>query len=359
MTLNKNNKKKILYVVESLGGGVFTYIVNLSNALSDKYDIYIAYGVRKQTPKDFKNYFHPNIHLIRVKNFTRAISPKKDLKAFFELKRIESRIHPDIIHLNSSKAGVLGRWAFNGKKTPIFYTPHRYSFLMKDYSYIKRVIFKVIEKMSALRPSYTICVSKGEYEQAKAITKNVTYVNTGVDIKELNKLVTLKNINFNKTKPVVYTLGRITYPKNPKLFNELALRFPDLSFVWIGDGELRKELTADNIKISGWKSHDEALMEANKYDIFVLPSIWEGLPLSLLESMYMKKLCIVSDFVGNLGVIQNRYNGFVCDNLAEYAKAIKLYKDSKKLINNAHQDVIDKFSVYIMAKKYVKAYGLD
>ena len=38
-------RKKILYVVEAMGGGVFTYIVDLANALVDTYDMYIAYAI--------------------------------------------------------------------------------------------------------------------------------------------------------------------------------------------------------------------------------------------------------------------------------------------------------------------------
>ena len=49
-------KKKILYIVEAMGGGVFTYIVDLANELVNKYDMYIAYAVRKQTPKNYKDY---------------------------------------------------------------------------------------------------------------------------------------------------------------------------------------------------------------------------------------------------------------------------------------------------------------
>ena len=51
-------KKKILYIVEAMGGGVFTYIVDLANELVNKYDMYIAYAVRKQTPKNYKDYAH-------------------------------------------------------------------------------------------------------------------------------------------------------------------------------------------------------------------------------------------------------------------------------------------------------------
>ena len=61
-------RKKILFIVEAMGGGVFTYIVDLANELVNSYDMYIAYAVRKQTPKDFKEYFDKRIHLIKVEN---------------------------------------------------------------------------------------------------------------------------------------------------------------------------------------------------------------------------------------------------------------------------------------------------
>ena len=121
-------RKKILYVVEAMGGGVFTYIVDLANALVDTYDMYIAYAVRKQTPKNYRDYFDKRIKLVEVKNFCREIKPTKELAAVKEIKKIADEIKPDIIHLHSSKAGVIGRIAFNGVDVPLFYTPHGYSF---------------------------------------------------------------------------------------------------------------------------------------------------------------------------------------------------------------------------------------
>ena len=47
-------------------------------------------------------------------------------------------------------------------------------------------------------------------------------------------------------------------------------------------------------------------------DVFLLTSLWEGLPVSLLEAMYMKKPCVVSDVIGNHDVIENGRNGFIC-----------------------------------------------
>lgn len=143
-------KKKILYIVEAMGGGVFTYIVDLANELVNKYDMYIAYAVRKQTPKNYKDYFDKRIHLIEVKNFGRAINPTKDIAAFFEVKKIAAEVKPDVIHLHSSKAGAIGRVAFDGK-IPMFYTPHGYSFLMENCNPTKRRVFKLIESVCAKR----------------------------------------------------------------------------------------------------------------------------------------------------------------------------------------------------------------
>lgn len=152
-------KKKILYIVEAMGGGVFTYIVELANELVNKYDMYIAYAVRKQTPKNYKDYFDKRIHLIEVKNFGRAIDPVKDIAALFEVKKIAAKIKPDVIHLHSSKAGAIGRVAFNGK-IPMFYTPHGYSFLMENYKPMKRRMFKLIESVCAKRNCPAMPVQK-------------------------------------------------------------------------------------------------------------------------------------------------------------------------------------------------------
>ena len=75
-------KKKVLFFVEAIGGGVFTYVTNLANGLSNDFDVYVAYATRPQTPKDYKKYFNKNIHLIKVKNFKREIS-FSDIRAFF------------------------------------------------------------------------------------------------------------------------------------------------------------------------------------------------------------------------------------------------------------------------------------
>lgn len=297
---NPFDKKKMLHIVEAMGGGIFTYTVDLANQLCDDYDVSIAYAVRPQTPEDYREYFDKRIKLVEVKNFTRSVNPLKDTEAFFEIRRIAKEIKPDIIHLHSSKAGALGRWAFNGKKVSIFYTPHGYSFLMQNCSIAKRTIYKVIESLSGIRCCTTIACSKGEYGESRKLTKNATYINNGINVREMQKLVEWCSKTNAHQQPTIFTLGRICYQKNPELFNTIAEKVPDVKFLWIGDGELREKLNSPNIEITGWVDREKALQYSMQADIFILPSLWEGMPISLLEAMYLKKLCLVKDVIAML-----------------------------------------------------------
>lgn len=352
-------KKKILYFVEAFGGGIFTYLCNLSNQLCEDFDIYIAYGIRNQTPKNFEKYFDKSVHLIHVKNYQREVSFSKDLAAYKEMQDIIKKVQPDLVHLNSSKAGILGRLLLKNSKIPVFYTPHGYSFLMTDISNKKRFFYKTLEKIFAFKNIKTIACSKSEYEITKKLTSNSTYVDNGIDLKEFND-INLKFIEPKLSKKIVVaTLGRISIQKNPHLFNQIAELFPDLEFLWIGDGKLKSELTASNITITGWVNSKEALKYLNKSNIFLLPSLWEGLPMALLEAMYLKKICIVSNVVGSKDTIIDGKNGYICNNLDQFVKKIKLAlnkADTKDIVDNAHNEILRHYSAQVMAKEYEKIY---
>ena len=347
-------KKKVLFFVEAMGGGVFTYITDLANGLSESFDVYIAYTTRKQTPTNYKEYFNKNIHLIRVNNFTRQISIC-DIKAFFEIKRICKEVKPDIIHLHSAKAGVLGRWAFNGKNIPVFYTPHGYSFLMKNETSMKRRLYKLIEKISARKNAITIACSYGEFKETQKLTSNAVYINNGIDTEKIDKICA----PFLPKENVVFTLGRISDQKNPTIFNEIAKHFPNTKFVWIGDGKLKSKLTSPNIEVTGWLNAESALKKAANYKIFLLTSEWEGLPMALLEAMYMKKICVVSNVIGNNNVIKNNINGYLCEGLDDYIQAIdNILKENipEYITENAFDDVKNNYTSKIMENKYKNIY---
>ncbi len=345
--------KKILFVVEAMGGGVFTYIVDLANELCKSYEMHVAYATRPQTPENYKEYFDNRIRLVEVKNFTRSINPLKDLKAISEVRRIAKEIQPDIIHLHSSKAGVVGRIAFNGKDVPLFYTPHGYSFLMENYRPMKRRMFHLIERLCAKRNCTTISCSYGEHQESLKLTNKAEYVNNGINTVDLDGM--LKRVEKTEHPFTVFTLGRICYQKNPRLFNAIAESMPEVRFIWIGDGELRDELISHNIEITGWVERETALSISVNADVFLLTSLWEGMPISLLESMYMGKLCVVSDVIGNKDVIEPGRNGFVCRTVDEFKQAIE-EKESTPLIEAAYEDIKAIYNTSVMAEKYAEIY---
>ncbi|MDR1556377.1 MAG: glycosyltransferase, partial [Tannerellaceae bacterium] len=258
----------------------------------------------------------------------------------------------------SSKAGFLGRWAYNCSKYKVFYTPHGFSFLIQDISKLKRIFYRLIEYFSAQRKAVTIACGKGEYEEAKKLSGRCSYVSNGININKLNPF--LKEKTSINAIPVVCTSGRISGQKNPELFNEIARLLPHVKFLWIGEGEMRTELTAPNITITGWVSQETAIELTAKADFFLLPSRWEGFPISLLEAMYLKKICLVSDVIGNKDVIRNGQNGFICHNTDEYVYRInQIVNDKlnwKSATEQAHNDVVSLYNTDIMAAEYEKNY---
>ena len=161
--------KRILHITECLGSGVLNYIKNVTTWQINDYEVYVAYAVRPETPENFKDQFESKVHFIYVEGFTREIEPHNDLRAFFNIRQIVRRIKPDLIHLHSTKAGVIGRWAINCNQYKVLYSPHAYSFLMMDCSNVKRKIYKTIEKFSDRKNCLTITDIDGELEASKSV----------------------------------------------------------------------------------------------------------------------------------------------------------------------------------------------
>lgn len=347
-------KKKILHIVEGFGGGVFTFLVDLINSTSNKYDIILACAIRPQTPKNYREYFNKNVKIIELQNAGREIDTFKDIKLLFEMKKIILNNKPDIIHLHSSKAGFLGRLICNDKKVKILYNPHGFAFLKQDESKFKRTLYKMLEYLAAKKSGCIIGVSKGEYQEALKLSKKSFLVNNGIDIDKLPKI--REKLFVNK----ICIIGRICEQKNPKLFNEIAKNFPEHQFDWIGDGELRGVLSSKNINILGWKEKNEALSILRESDIFILTSLWEGLPIALLEAMYYKKICIVSNCIGNRDVIIDNYNGFIANNLDEFIDKVKKVLNNEVDINrikeNAYKDIVNIYNFENVVNEYIKLY---
>lgn len=118
-------------------------------------------------------------------------------------------------------------------------------------------------------------------------------------------------------------------------------------------------LDAPNIQVTGWTDRKEALRLASQANCFLLVSLWEGLPISLLEAMYMKKPCIVSDVIGNHDVIHNGQNGFVCRTLDDYVTALQNVQKPEiiaPICEQAYQNILNEYNVETMAQHYEAIY---
>ena len=351
--------KKILLVCEAFGGGVFAYVSQLCNDMCNHFDIYLAYALRPQTPKNFTEILDKRIHLIEVKNFGGSIfNIKKDIQVIKELQNIAHSITPDLIHLHSSVAGGIGRIAFVNYPKPVIYTPHGYAHILMGKGGFKLKVYKWMEYILGKTNCITLTCCESEDKIAKTLTKRTAYIETGVNLEELSnqldKIQPLKNNKFT-----VYTLGRTCVQKQPELFNEIAKLVPEAQFIWIGGGELDHLLTAPNLVLTGWKPRHEALAMGKGADVFILCSLGEAIAMSLIENMYMGKLILVSNVMGNKSVIQNGKNGFVCNTAQEYADKIKaaMKKFPQEICNQAVKDVHTIYNTHVMTDKYIKFYN--
>ncbi|WP_315119230.1 glycosyltransferase [uncultured Clostridium sp.] len=331
--------KKIVHVVEAFGGGIYSFLTELCNELSKEYEVVVVYSERKETPKYFKKDFNDNIKFIKV-DMCRGLNPYKNIKSLFQLKSILKKEKPDLIHLHSSKAGFLGRivsyWnGFNMNK--VFYNPHGFSFLQQNENKFKRNIYLNLEQLASKFGGCIVGCSKGEYKEALKISKRCVNINNAIDTEKIDQMLVDNNLNRDvyksNIKITIGTVGRMCYQKNPLLFNEVAKKFPQCNFIWIGDGELKGELTSENIKITGWMDRKEVIREVLNFDIFIMTSLWEGLPIALLEAMYLKKPIVANNVIGNNNVVFNDYNGFLCNNLNDFVNSIDKLINDTNLIN--------------------------
>lgn len=349
--------KKILMICEAFGGGVITYVSQLCNDMVDDFDVYLAYSLRSQTPKNYKELLDSRIHLIQVNawNGKPITNVGNDIKVIKELREIERNIQPDIIHLHSSIAGGIGRLAFKGKDNTILYTPHGYAHILMG-SCKKSKLYKLMEQILGKRKCITLTCCESENEVAKTLCKRTAYIETGVNLKDFGEVLDGIVVE-KKNKFTVFTLGRVCIQKQPALFNRIAQLVPEARFVWIGNGELEYELT--DCEVTGWKPRKEALAMAKEADAFILCSLGEAIAMSLIENMFIKKLVLVSNTMGNKSVIHDGVNGYVCETAEQYAEKIKaaMRVFPSELPERAYQDVLEIYNTEVMKKKYVEFYN--
>ena len=256
------------------------------------------------------------IHTLKPFDFTKWTA----VKSLIREKNI------DLIHAHGTRASSNVLWAAKSLGLPVIYTVHGWSF-HPDQKPLVRKIRILGEKYITSRTSLNISVSASNQQTGKNFIPGFdsVVVNNGIDQQKFNPSRQFKNIRqelgIDDKVLLVLFIARFTSHKQPlKLIEAFAhaLGFnPEMHLLMVGDGDQKEEARTmiDNFnlqhKITLESFRQDVPDVLNAADIFVLPSLWEGLPIGLLEAMAMGKAVIGSNVDGTSEVIQHDQNGWL------------------------------------------------
>jgi len=379
-------RKKILFLItQSNFGGAQRYVFDLATNLNkEKYEVAVAAGGDGPLFDKLKS---ADIQIFKRKCLKRPICPTCDIEAYFKLKRLFKEWRPDILHLNSSKAGILGSLAARNLPIKIIYTVHGTVFQPPFSSFMSK-FFLWLEKWTAKYKDKIICVSEHDRElwlqnRAAPAEKLVTIHNgINLDIDFLPKdearqeLLNGYNPDF-KNYQIVGFIGYFYPDKNLAtlvkaanlILNSPKLKEKKILFAIIGSGPQEESLKSEvkSLKLDNKVLFLGALPQAHKYlkafDVFAMPSVKEGLPYAILQSMAAETPIVASDVGGIPEMITDNFNGFLIrphdsETLAEKILQILENPDLAQRFTEASQERIKEFSLDKMIEQTQSQYSL-
>lgn len=325
-----------------MGGSAQNTLRSCIGLSGNKYKILLVHGLsyesnmkateRRIVSRDVELAKKRGVHAIPLAPLIRRIDPIQDFFAFLSLLKLMILERPDAVHTHSSKAGLLGRWAAWLTRVPvIIHTPHGHVF-HGHFSKITSKVFLFIEKVTDLITDRTIALTKGEQSDYLnlSVTKKpkLAIIHSGVDV---NKFIfpdidireKRRSLGVKQEDIVVGTVGWLLPIKGPvyllKAMQQVWQTHPNIKLVFVGKGELELNLKSmarevgaqDKVLFPGWRDDVHEIMQV--FDIFVLPSLNEGMGRVIVEAMAAEKPVVASNTGGIPDLVLDGKTGYLVE----------------------------------------------
>ncbi|MEX0792940.1 MAG: glycosyltransferase family 4 protein [Pirellulaceae bacterium] len=267
-----------------------------------------------------------------IPSLIRNISPRHDLRAYFEIKRALREFRPDVVHTHSAKAGLLGRRAASGLRIPaILHTVHGAPF--HDYqSALPRRFFIACEQYAARHCHHLISVADAMTDlmvQANiAPREKFTTVYSGMEIEPFLHSAPLRDevrreLGFEPHHVVIGKIARLFHLKGHEYVIEAAKRIvrqcPHARFLWVGDGLLQdryaQQIRAANLSeyfhLVGLVPPSDIPRLISAMDVLMHTSLREGLARALPQALLSGKPTVSFDIDGAREVVIDDRTGYL------------------------------------------------
>ena len=320
-------KVNLLYVITKLElGGAQKQLLSLITRLDkERFNIFLFTAQDGLLIKEASSI--TGLTIKKSRYLERPINPLKDLLALIEIYKFIKKNNIDIVHTHSSKAGILGRFVARLAKVKfIIHTVHGWSF--NDYQPLfMRSVFIGLERLSARFTHKLIVVSY--YDRKKGLKNRIAredkyrLIRYGIEYTEFisGDQKIKEEFGINSTDLIVGMISCFKPQKSPQDFIKLSFLvnriLPNVKFLLVGDGILRNQVKKlinkfqlqNKVILTGWRRDIPRILSA--IDVFVLTSLWEGLPISVLEAIAFSKPVVATNTGGIEEIVVEGKNGFL------------------------------------------------
>lgn len=366
-----SSKINILYVINSLNnGGAETLAIRLAEMIDCKrFNLYVCslsdIGPLRDTIKS------RNIPFV-----TLGKNEGKDIRVAFKLRKILKKLNIDIIHTHNQGPLLYSYLAtLFCSKYLLVHTEHIN--MLKEFSYEKKhllynsVLYRKLDGFISIAKHLTADFI-AQYDLSRARVATISNCVNVVDLPKKFHRNLKDDLAIEDGTPLIGNISALRQQKDQAtLIRAIGIvreTYPDVILAIAGDGELRDELTAlteqlklsDTVHLLGYRSDINELL--SQFDVFVLSSLYEGLPLCILEAMAANKPVVATDAEGTNELIIDDQTGLLVprkDPEALAAAIITLLGDparASSLGTAARQLIEEKYNSKQMIEQYEQYY---